>query len=151
MFSPSASATSSSCSPKPPFSDVVASVALMLVWIAVLGPIPLLIIWTKWGIDAEGTHIHNINKSHLHTNTHWCTHSGPEHWNQYNSEAEFSSAFTMHAQDDPALNIETVSVRGQKQHKHIKQHINHTNAKSCLFLWMFVAEMHSSLWQNVLM
>lgn len=60
---------SSFCSPKPPSSDAVASAALILVWIAVLGHIPLLIIGTKWGIDTEVAHIHNIN-NHISTQTH---------------------------------------------------------------------------------
>ena len=48
-------------SPQPPLSDMVACVALMLVWIAALGPIPLLIIWTKWQIDAKGTHAYTCS------------------------------------------------------------------------------------------
>lgn len=55
---------------KPPFSDAVASVALMLVWIVLLGPKTILIIGTKWGIDAEGTHIHNNINNHISTQTH---------------------------------------------------------------------------------
>lgn len=47
---------------KPLFSDAVASVALMLVWIAVLGPIPLPIIGTKWGINTKGTY----TQAHTH-------------------------------------------------------------------------------------
>lgn len=100
------SASSASCSPKPLFSDAVASVALMLVWIVVVCHIPLLIIGTKWGIDTEVTYIHtNINK-HISTQTH----TAAIVYTQWTRELESIQLrgrifLKMYAQDNLALNI----------------------------------------------